>query len=196
MRKLDRFTLLRSLLVGAALASAACATTRPTALRPEAPTSTHAREGAQRLEQAQRLARIGDYVRAEQYAESALDNGVNPNEVEPLLLEVCIRDRRYRAAIDHGEGYLKRNPEDDGVRQLLATLYAVLGHADNARRELEIVLQHRPDLPSAHYELGVLLRDGLSDLADADHHFREYLRLDPKGPHAAEVKSSLLMRLQ
>ncbi len=135
-------------------------------------------------------------MRAEQYAESALESGANPAEVEPLLLEVCIKDRRYRAAIDHGESYLKRNPQDDAVRQLLATLYAVLGHSDNARRELDIVLKHRPEWPSAHYELGVLLRDELSDYADADHHFREYLRLDPNGRHAAEVRSSLLMRIQ
>jgi tetratricopeptide (TPR) repeat protein len=185
-----------SLLIGALSANVACTTTRARAPRTELPDSAHGQESAQRLKQARQLARVGDYVRAEQYAESALDGGANPAEVEPLLLEVCIKDRRYRAAIDHGEGYLKRNPHDDAVRQLLATIYAVLGHADNARRELEIVLQHRPDSPSAHYELGVLLRDVLSDFADADRHFREYLRLDPNGPHAAEVKSSLLMRLQ
>lgn len=173
----------------------ACSPSRVSTPRTEVPPIADGHEAARRLAQAQELARVGDYVRAEQYAESALENGATAASVEPLLLEVCIRDQRYRAAIDHGESYLKRNPKDDAVRELLATLHVVLGHADSARRELEIVLQHHPDLPSAHYKLGVLLRDELSSLSEADRHFREYLRLDPHGPYAAEVQSSLLTRL-
>jgi TolA-binding protein len=38
----------------------------------------------------------------------------------------------------------------------------------------------------------VVLRDSSADLAAADAHFRDYLRLAPNGTHAEEARQSLL----
>jgi len=47
----------------------------------------------------------------------------------------------------------------------------------------------------AHYLLALVSRDMDNDVLEADRHFREYLRLEPSGPHADEAKASLLSRV-
>src|SRR6267378_2710459 len=42
-----------------------------------------------------------------------------------------------------------------------------------------------------HYKLALLYDDKLNDPVSALHHFRRYLALSPKGPHANEVKNSI-----
>jgi tetratricopeptide (TPR) repeat protein len=165
---------------------------------PEAQSGADAgeRAAAPLISHARALARMGDYVRAEQYVETARQRGAGDDETVPLLLEVCIRDQRYRSALEHGTSYLKRRPSADAVRLLIATLYAVLGEAEAARRELQILLDRKPDTPQAHYRLALLLRDDLGDPRSADLHFREYLRLAPSGAHAEEVERALLTRLR
>jgi LysM repeat protein len=42
-----------------------------------------------------------------------------------------------------------------------------------------------------HYKLALLYDDKLNDPVSALHHFKRYLALSPKGPHANEVKNSM-----
>jgi tetratricopeptide (TPR) repeat protein len=135
---------------------------------------------------------IGDLVRAEQYFAAALQAGADPAEVLPLLLRVCIEATRYMAAIEYAEPYLQRHPEDHRLRLVVASLYAAIGQPARARAHYERVLEEHADEPTAHWALGVLLRDQVGDRVGADAHFREYLRLRPEGPHAEEARSSLL----
>lgn len=57
------------------------------------------------------------------------------------------------------------------------------------------VARPEPLYAQAHYLLGVIARDTDTDVVKADHHFREYLRIEPNGSHAEEAKSSLLTRV-
>jgi Flp pilus assembly protein TadD len=75
---------------------------------------------------------------------------------------------------------------------LVGTLYAAIGKPEEAREHLERVVEKRPKHAEAHYALAVVLRDGENDLVGADRHFREYLKLQPDGPHADEARDSLL----
>ena len=59
---------------------------------------------------------------------------------------------------------------------------------------LMFVLEEEPDDAQAHFALAGLLRDKGDPIA-ADHHFREYLRVDPKGPNAEEARGHLLQRV-
>ncbi len=58
------------------------------------------------------------------------------------------------------------------------------------------MVKDKPDMAPAHFALGVLLRDEQGDLVQADLHFREYLRLDPRGAHVDEARGSLLKLVQ
>ena len=141
------------------------------------------------------FAAVGDTTRAEEYLAAALDQGASPNEVLPLLLQVCIQTGRYRSAIQHAENHLRKNPEDVRTRFVLGTLYAALGETQDAKSTLEKVIAVRPDESKAHYALAVLARDNESDVVSADRHFREYLRIEPEGSHAEEARASLLKRM-
>lgn len=147
------------------------------------------------VERGKAFASVGDMTRAEEYLTAALDRGADPREVLPLLLQVCIQTGRYRSAIQHAEEHLRKHPDDVNTRFVLGTLYAALGESKDARDELERVLAILPEEARVHYALAVLARDAENDAIGADHHFREYLRLDPSGKHAEEARASLLQRM-
>ena len=147
------------------------------------------------LDRGKAFATIGDSTRAEEYLAAAIEQGADPKEALPLLMNVCITAGRYRAAAQYAEGHLRRHPDDVRTRFVLATLYVALGENQPARTNLERVVEQRPNDANAQYALAVLARDADNDLVDADKHFREYLRLDPNGAHAEEAKSSLLKRV-
>jgi Tfp pilus assembly protein PilF len=144
------------------------------------------------IQHAKAFVRVGDYTRAEQYLNAALENGANESEVVPLLLSICVKDRRYRSAVEYGENYLRRHPREHRLRFVVATLYVGLGENDRAKKQLERVLEQNPTHAEAHYALAVLFRDQLQSFGQADQHFREYLKLDPRGEHAEEAAGSLL----
>lgn len=141
---------------------------------------------------AQEFQALGDLTRAEQYYAAAMQQGYPEAKVLPVLLRVCIAGSRFRVAIDYAEPVLKKNPKDHKLRLVIASLYSAIGQPESARKHLETVLTDAPDEPTAHFALGVLLRDEFNDRVEADKHFREYLRLEPKGPHVEEAKGSLL----
>jgi tetratricopeptide (TPR) repeat protein len=138
------------------------------------------------------FARIGDNNRAEQYLSGAMDGGADPGKVLPLLLRVCIAERRYRVAIDYAEPYMRRRPDDYRLRFVIASLYHSIGEPQSARRELEQVVRSKPDHADAHFAMAVIYRDDEEDLVQADAHFREYLRIAPTGEHAPEARASLM----
>jgi tetratricopeptide (TPR) repeat protein len=138
------------------------------------------------------FASVGDHGRAEQYFAAAMERGADPNVALPLLLRACAEEKRYRAAIDYAEPQLRKHPNDHRLRFVVASFYATVGETNAARAELERVAKEAPDFAPAHFALGRLLRDDVGDVVTADVHFREYLRLDPRGSHADEAKSSLL----
>lgn len=138
------------------------------------------------------FAAVGDLSRAEQYFAAAIDRGADPRVALPLLLRVCADARRYRAAIDYAEPQLKKHPDDHRLRFVVASFYLTIGESATAREELTRIVTQEPDFAPAHYALAVLLRDDAGDVVTADVHFREYLRLEPRGAHADEARHSLL----
>jgi tetratricopeptide (TPR) repeat protein len=141
------------------------------------------------------FAAVGDYLRAEEYLADAMNQGANPKKIMPLLLEVCIKEGRYRLAAQYAKDYLVAHPNDVPVRLVLASLYSATAENKLAKAEFERVLDARPNDAQAHYALAVLLRDAEQDVVGADQHFREYLRLDPKGRHVEEARASVLHRV-
>lgn len=142
------------------------------------------------------FAEVGDFTRAEQYLAGALERGADARVVMPILLKVCIAERRYRVAIDYAEPELKKHPDDFRLRFLVASLHVTVGDTKAARAELERVAHDKPDFAPVRFALGVLLRDEVGDLALADTHFREYLRIEPNGQHADEARGSLLREVR
>jgi tetratricopeptide (TPR) repeat protein len=134
----------------------------------------------------------GDFVRAEQYLAAAIDRGIPEEQAMPPLIEACVQSSRLAAALGHAEPYLTQHPAQWSLRLLVASIHMALGHHEHARDELQRVLQDAPEEPpTAHYFLGVLLRDDLDDIEAAREHFRRYLALAPEGPHHEEALMAL-----
>jgi len=138
------------------------------------------------------FAQAGDMTRAEQYFAAALERGADASAVMPLLVRVCVAERRYRVAIDYAEEHLRRHPTDTPLRFLLGSLYLGVGETGTARAHLEQAAREDPKNADVRFALGVLYRDEVEDRATAHDHFAAYLELAPRGPHAAEARGSLL----
>ncbi|MBX3224946.1 MAG: hypothetical protein KF795_30800 [Labilithrix sp.] len=162
------------------------------------------------VERGKGFAAVGDHTRAEEYLASGIEAGADPRDVLPLLMDVCVRTGRYRSAIQHGENHLRKHPHDLRTRVMVGALYAAINESKQARSQLEPVVKAddeaddagapsplRAELQAqAHYLLAVVARDGDNDVVAADRHFREYLRIEPRGAHAEEAKAALLKRVE
>lgn len=144
------------------------------------------------MERGLAFAAVSDHTRAEQYLSAALEAGAPPEKVLPPLLRACVAENRFRAALSYAEPHLTKHPDDSRLRFVVASLHASVGDFPAALAHLERVAKTRPDYAEVHYAIAVLLRDDIGDAARADTHFREYLRLEPEGAHAAEARGSLL----
>jgi Tfp pilus assembly protein PilF len=138
------------------------------------------------------FAAMGDTTRAREYFDAALEAGGDDRVLTPLLLSVCVRDGRYRLAIEYAERHVRRHPHDARMRFVLGTLRAGVGESVAAEADLSKAIAANPHNSDAHYAMAVLLRDQRGDLIGADQHFRAYLELTPQGEHSEEAKSSLL----
>ena len=138
------------------------------------------------------LEQSGDTVRAEQYLQQALKQGASESEAVPRLLRMYVADGQYRLAIDQAENHLRKHPRDRGVRLFLGTLYGALGEELDALSQYERVLAEAPEDAQAHFAMASVLHESGRERARADRHFRAYLTLEPRGPHAEEARSLLL----
>jgi len=142
------------------------------------------------------FAEVGDSTRAAQYFSMAIESGGDETRIFPRLLEVCVRDRQFRAALFYSENYLRRHPADGVLRFEIGNLEAGMGNVKEARAEYERALRGAPKSAELHYALAVLSRDGEGNLIAADSQFRAYLELAPQGEHAEEARGSLLESVQ
>jgi len=141
-------------------------------------------------------ASLGDLTRAEQYFVAALRAGGPERALTQRLIVICTNDQRYPAALEYAETYLRRHPNDTEVRFASGTIYAATGDSDRAEASFERVLAERPDWPEAHYALASLLRDHGTSFANADRHFREYIRLSPNGTYAEAARGYLMKSIR
>jgi tetratricopeptide (TPR) repeat protein len=149
-------------------------------------------EAEQLLALGERYARAGDSLRAEQYLVAALDAGIEPRAVLPMLLRVCVDARRYRVALEHAEEALAADPENSHLRFLTGTLLAMTGDVPGARVHLTRAARELLHSAEVQFSVAVFARDQAQDPAAADGYFRRYLELEPHGVHAGEARNCLL----
>lgn len=176
----------------AALAASACVPTPAQRIKSVEKIVRKERTPDKLVARGKAFAAIGDNTRAAQYFSEALDQGADERKVLPLLMRTYIVSRRYLVAIQVGANYVRAHPEDYRLRYLVGTLYAAVGDIRKAQGAFERVLVIDPKHAGAQFALAVLLRDDEHDWIAADYHFRQYLKLAPKGPHAEEARASLL----
>ncbi|MDF3066779.1 MAG: hypothetical protein K0R38_2380 [Polyangiaceae bacterium] len=181
-----------TLLLAAVLATGCARGPSMEAATPAEQAAENEREKSLLMDRARAAYARADYTRAEQYLNLARESGMDQREITPLLIDVCVKDQRYRAALQYSQEHLRRHPRAYRLRFVQATLLAAVGDIARAREELERVLSAKPQHADAHYSLAVLLRDELGNRLEADEHFRDYLRLAPSGVHAEEAGESLL----
>ncbi len=136
-------------------------------------------------------ARSGDLLRAEQYLTAARRRGYDEASAIYWLVRVCVAASRYRSALRHAAQYLRDHPAHWPLRLVVASIHEALGDLVRAESELEHIVKSAPDSPLPHYRLALLYRLTDDDGVRSKAHLEEYLKLMPRGPHAAEAQSIL-----
>ena len=103
----------------------------------------------------------------------------NPSPVIYYLAGICQTSlRNYPEAIENFQQAMAKGLDSWELRLSLGVAFARMGRDAEARRELELVLQLRPDEPTTLFHLGELdLKEGLYPAAERN--FRQVLRLNP-----------------
>jgi len=138
----------------------------------------------------------GDFTRAQQYYAAAIAAGGSAKEILPHLLRACIASGDLRLAAEYAENQLSRDPEDAHLRFVTGALQAQIGNRPAARDHLVVAAKQLKDNPKVQFSVATFFRDDMQDRIEADPYFREYLRLAPKGEHAAEARGSLMELVQ
>ena len=176
--------------MGIALAAAACGAS-PAGTLPVARPEPDGRRHPELLRRGAAFARRGDSVRAAQYLTAALAAGADERVVTRRLLQIYVRSRRFRIAVERGEQYLDLHRRDHEVRFLVGALCAALGDDPCAQRHWETLVAEDPAHARALHALATLLQDHGSDSDRAAWLLRRYLELEPRGEQAEDARARL-----
>jgi tetratricopeptide (TPR) repeat protein len=159
--------------------------------QPSEAQSPRAESPSELVARGEAAAASGDATRAEQYFAAALQVGGEDPRIVQRLLAACISDRRYPAAIQYAERYLRHHPEDPEIGFAAASLQLATGNFARARELLEALVARVPRWPEPHFALASVLREQGEAFAGAELQDLEYLKLAPGGPLAEAARSRL-----
>lgn len=182
--------------LGLALFAVGCGATVNETPKTSGPRYSPLKDPGVMTEHADAFAEGGDFIRAQQYYSAALAAGGKSSVIMPKLLKACIASGDLRLATEYAEQELARNPEDAHLRFVTGALEAQIGNRPAARKHLSLAATQMKENAKVQFVVATFFRDDMQDRGEADPYFREYLRLDPNGEHAAEARSSLMERIQ
>jgi len=131
------------------------------------------------LAAAQAFWNAGDYESALSATQKALK--LRPDwELAALFQMQALQRRSNAAAIAFGRAYLSSNPTARDVRLTLARMLVAEHRNDEARKEIEALVQAQPDNPDAALAVG-LLAVQMSEWALADTYLKRALELNASG---------------
>ena len=148
------------------------------------------------VEQGEAFAQNGDFTRAQQYFAAAIAAGGKSKAILPRLLKACIAGGDLRLATEYAENELSRNPDDAHLRFVTGALQAQIGNRPAARNHLVVAAKELVADADVQFSVATFFRDDMQDRIEADPYFRDYLKLAPRGDHAAEARGSLMERVQ
>jgi tetratricopeptide (TPR) repeat protein len=102
----------------------------------------------------------------------------------------------YAHALPELEAAAKARPDDPDVLVALGVAKRGLGKPEEARRAYEGALAVAPEFPAAHFNLGVLFMDFLSDKKKAREHFQLYRKVAPSVDSRQKEAESRLKELR
>ncbi len=100
-----------------------------------------------------------------------------------LIGDVTAARERYSTAVELDENYVE-------ARANLGCVLSETGELELAIAAFQGALHSHPDYPDVHYHLARSLDDN-SQVNEAEHHWREFIRLAPDSPWAAEARSRI-----
>jgi len=116
----------------------------------------------------------------------------NPKDLDALvgLANLEFDSQQWQHAIDYYSRALAIDGTNADVRVDRAIAYHSTGQNDLAKKELLRVTREKPEHKNAWLNLGVVNRE-LGDKQGAIEAWERYLRMDPQGEHAADVRQEI-----
>ena len=132
--------------------------------------------------------------------EKELELAKSQKSLNALMIELerrenrLIKAERMQKIMEEAREDLRRvsNAEKRDMHYNMAAVYAKEGRFRFAEREYLRALQVDPNDAGVHYNLGILYDDDMKNKRRATIHYKKYLKLNPYGPDADEVKGWLM----
>lgn len=146
------------------------------------------------LTQAFLLGRIGEYAKAEEAAEKALDLSPDEPGVMQIILGIYVRQNKIGEAIERLEMRAARGGLPPGYRVMLARLYVMIGQDAKAREAYEQAIAEQDSLSGAKNDLAFLMARTGVDLDRALRLAQEAQRTRGTDPVYADTTGYVYLR--
>jgi tetratricopeptide (TPR) repeat protein len=116
----------------------------------------------------------------------------NPRDIGALveLGNLYFDASKFDQAVGYYKSALALDPTNPEVRNDEAAALHASGHDLDALREVDRVLAERPNFPQALFNRGIVL-GSMGRRSDAVLAYREFLKVAPKDPHAADAQTAI-----
>lgn len=140
------------------------------------------------------------YYNAERFIEAAklyqksIEHGIEGADAYFMLAKSFEREGNTKLALPYMQRAAELAPEDVEIRLAYGIILCTLEMFDQAKTELEYVIEHDINNVDAHYNLGVLYAVSSDKIDDAKYHLKQAFTLAPEFDNARYIYDMLSQR--
>ena len=140
------------------------------------------------------------YYNAERFIEAAklyqksIDHGIEGADAYFMLAKSFEREGNEKLALPYMQRAVELAPEDIEIRLAYGIILCTLEMLEQAKKELEYVIEHDINNVDAHYNLGVLYAVSSDQIDDAKYHLKQAFTLAPEFDNARYIYDMLSQR--
>ena len=135
------------------------------------------------------------YIEAAKLYQKSVDYGIQGADAYYMLAKSFEREEKFKLALPYMQRAAELAPDDLQIRLSFGILLCTLEMFDEAKKELEYVIEKDENNADAHYNLGVLYAVSTEDIKSALHHLKQAYTIAPEFDQAKYIYDMVSQRL-
>ena len=134
------------------------------------------------------------FIEAAKLYQKSVDHGIEGADAYFMLAKSFEREGNTKLALPYMQRAVELAPEDIEIRLAYGIILCTLEMFEQAKKELEYVIEHDINNVDAHYNLGVLYAVSSDQIDDAKYHLKQAFTLAPEFDNARYIYDMLSQR--
>ena len=134
------------------------------------------------------------FIEAAKLYQKSVDHGIEGADAFFMLAKSFEREDNTKLALPYMQRAVELAPEDLEIRLAYGIILCTLEMFEQAKKELEYVIEHDINNVDAHYNLGVLYAVSSDQIDDAKYHLKQAFTLAPEFDNARYIYDMLSQR--